>query len=226
MTSESIAIIGAGNVGTVIARLARHAGLPVTMANSRGPASLAEKALSLDVAVAALDEAAASADVVVLAIPFFRTVDLDPKMFDGKLVIDPTNFDPARDGAVADLVRKALPAEVLRDHLPGARVIKAFSSVHAHNIQTLARPSGSPTRSAVPIAGHPEEAKLQVSALLDRLGWDTVDAGGLVDTRLFDLGTPAFVLPYLTDSSWASMAADDGQPVSSDALRKLLDLAR
>ncbi len=176
--------------------------------------------------MAALDEAAASADVVVLAIPFFRTVDLDPKMFDGKLVIDPTNFDPARDGAVADLVRKALPAEVLRDHLPGARVIKAFSSVHAHNIQTLARPSGSPTRSAVPIAGHPEEAKLQVSALLDRLGWDTVDAGGLVDTRLFDLGTPAFVLPYLTDSSWASMAADDGQPVSSDALRKLLDLAR
>ncbi len=226
MTTDSIAIIGSGNIGTAIARLARHAGLHVTIANSRGPASIAEKALSLDVAVGTLDDAVASADVVVVAIPFFRILELSPRAFEGKLVIDPMNFDPARDGEVADLVRAAQPAEVLRRHLPGARVIKAFSSIHAHNIETLARPSGSPTRSAVPIAGRPDEAKLEVAALLDHLGWDTVDAGDLGDTRMFDLGTPAFVLPYLTDANWASMGNDDGQPVSIDRLRTLLDLAR
>ncbi len=224
----TVGVVGAGNIGSVVARLAAKAGLEVVIANSRGPESLAGLVDELGPGVRAgsVDQAARAGECVVVAIPFFRFRDLPAAAFADRTVIDTMNFDPGRDGAVAALIETGqTPAELLAARLAGASVVKAFSSIFANHLAALSRPAGAPDRSALPIAGDSIEAKLVTTRLLDRLGWDAVDAGSLKESRRFDLGTPAFVVPYVADASdgWGlRLPTDPGSPAGATRIGTLL----
>lgn len=225
---RTLGIVGSGNIGAAVAWIATAAGFNVVISNSRGPSTLAGlvEELAPRVRAGTVSEAARAGDATLIAIPFFRFPELSASDFAGRIVIDAMNFDPNRDHAVQDrLVHGMAPAKLLQRHLDGAAVVKAFSNIYAGHIVALAQPDGSEDRTALPIAGDDIESKRVVASIIEALGFDTVDAGGLDATSTFDLGTPAFVQPYLRDGDgewWTRLESDPGAPLSSGDLRARL----
>ncbi len=191
-----IGIIGAGHIGGTLARLFTRAGHEVAVSNSRGPDTLRGLVAELgDRARAATPaEAARFGEVVVVAIPFGRYRELPADALAGKIVIDTNNYFPQRDGNIPELAAgRATSSELLQRHLSGARLVKAFNAIRWDHLRDLGRPAGAPDRIAIPIAGDDAEAKAVVGKLIDQLGFDPVDAGGLAEGRRFQPGTPLFV---------------------------------
>jgi 8-hydroxy-5-deazaflavin:NADPH oxidoreductase len=116
----------------------------------------------------------------------------------GKAVMDTNNYYPQRDGHIAVLDDgSATGPELLQEHLGTAHVVKVFNNIFFKHLGELARPAGAPDRSALPIAGDDPEAKAAVTAFLDAIGYDAVDAGPLgAGGRRFQVDTPAYGLPY------------------------------
>jgi predicted dinucleotide-binding enzyme len=190
-----IGLIGSGRIGGTLARLAVAHGHQVLLSNSRGPASLGDLVRELgDRAVAGSPaEAAADGDVVVVSIPLRAYRDVPVAELAGKVVIDTTNYYPARDGNIAELDDgSTTSSELLARHFPGAKVVKAFNTILFSDLASQGQPSGTPGRRALPIAGDDPDAKQVVAELIDQFGFDTVDAGPLAEGRRFQPGT----LPY------------------------------
>ena len=200
----TLGIIGSGNIGTAIARLAVAGGIPVVIANSRGPESLAELIAELGPLATAgtVEQAAATGDVVVLSVPLTAHTALPASLLDGKTVLDTSNYYPFRDGRVPQLDDEQLTtSEFVQQHFQGARLVKAFNNILAHHIPQLARPSGAPDRTALPVAGNDAEAKDEATSLIDRLGFDSVDAGPLAQSWRFEPEAAAYTRLYLADPS-------------------------
>jgi 8-hydroxy-5-deazaflavin:NADPH oxidoreductase len=191
-----IGFIGAGYIGGTLARLFAGAGHEVAVSNSRGPDTLRDFAAALGAGAAAVtrDEAAAFGEVVVAAIPFGRYRDLPAETLAGKIVIDTNNYYPQRDGHFEELDSgPTTSSELLQAHLPGAHVVKAFNALYWERLRDDGRPAGSPGRLAVAISGDDKDAKRVVADLIDQIGFDAVDAGGLADGgRRHGPGTPAY----------------------------------
>ena len=202
--------IGSGNIGSTVARLAVAAGHDVVMSNSRGPDTLADLVAELGprARAATPSEAAAAGDVVVVTIPLGRYESLPVADLRGKTVIDTMNYYPERDGRIAVLDDESrTTSELLQALLPHSHVVKAFNNIFYRHLAVLARPAGDPDRSALAIAGDHAEAKAQVGALLDAIGYDTVDLGPLAEGRRTQRDTPAYGLPYAADpANWAAGA--------------------
>jgi 8-hydroxy-5-deazaflavin:NADPH oxidoreductase len=181
-----IGFIGSGNIGQVLARQVIAAGYDVVMSNSRRAETLAPlvAALGPKARAATSDQAATAGDLVVVAIPFRNVAQVPVQALAGKVVIDVSNYYPPRDGhlAVIDNGDKA-SSEILAAHLPTSRIVKAFNAIIATQIAEHATPPGTPHRRAIPIAGDDEQAKGIVAALIDQIGFDTVDVGSLIDGR-------------------------------------------
>jgi predicted dinucleotide-binding enzyme len=195
--SLTLGLIGSGMIGSTVASLASAAGIEVVLSNSRGPRTLTALAAELGARAATVQEAALAADVVVAAVPLYAHAKLPVKALAGRTLLDTANYYPERDGRFAALDSgETTSSELLQHRLPDSRVVKAFNTITPHQLLTLARPAGAPDRSALPIASGPE-GKEDAAHLLDLLGWDAVDAGGLGESWRCEPNTPVYILPYL-----------------------------
>jgi predicted dinucleotide-binding enzyme len=192
---KTIGIIGAGHIGSQVARLAVINGYDVVISNSRGPETLAPLIAELGpkARAATSQEAAAAGDLVVVTVPLknYRQVPVQPLA--GKIVIDTNNYYPDRDGRIPELEEESTTtAELLQAHLPSARVVKGFNHIYAHELTTHGQPAGTPNRRALVIAGDDPDAKAAVTRLLDQFGFDTVDAGPLSEGWRIQRDTPGY----------------------------------
>ena len=191
----TIGIIGAGHIGSQIARLAVANGYNVVISNSRGPETLS--ALIADLGprarAATAVEAAKAGDIVVVSVPLksYRAVPVAPLA--GKIVIDTDNYYPQRDGRIHELDNESTTtSELLQAHLPTSKVVKAFNHIYAAALTTDGQPAGTKNRRALVLAGDDKEAKARVSLLLDQFGFDAVDAGPLKEGWRIQRDTPGY----------------------------------
>jgi len=191
----TIGFIGAGHIGSQLARLAVGCGYNVVMSNSRGPETLSElvQELGPKARAATKEEAAQAGDFVVVTVPLknYRQVPVEPLA--GKVVIDTNNYYPQRDGNIPELDNESTTtSELLQAHLPRSRVVKAFNHIYAAELTTDGEPAGSHNRRALVIAGDDAQAKATVTYLLDQFGFDTVDAGVLSEGWRIQRDTPGY----------------------------------
>ena len=195
MAKPTIGLIGAGHIGSQVARLAISRGYPVVIGNSRGPETLAVLVAELgpSARAATAEDAARTGEIVVVSIPLknYREVPVAPLA--GKVVIDTNNYYPQRDGHIAELDNESTTtAELLQAHLPKSKVVKAFNHIYAAELTTHRQPAGSKNRRALVIAGDDAAAKTVVTKLLDDFGFDTVDAGPLKEGWRIQRDTPGY----------------------------------
>ena len=191
----TIGLIGAGHIGSQIARLAVARGYSVVISNSRGPETLATLVAELgpNARAATARDAAKAGDIVVVTVPLknYREVPVEPLA--GKIVIDTNNYYPQRDGHIPELDNESTTtSELLQAHLPASKVVKAFNHIYAAELTTHGRPAGTKDRRALVIAGDDRDAKTKVAALLDQFGFDTVDAGPLREGWRIQRDTPGY----------------------------------
>jgi predicted dinucleotide-binding enzyme len=192
---KTIGFIGAGHIGSQIARLAVASGYSVVISNSRGPETLAALVAELgpSARAASAADAAMAGDIVVVTVPLknYRQVPVEPLA--GKLVIDTNNYYPQRDGHIPELDSESTTtSELLQAHLPKSRVVKAFNHISAAQLTTDGQAAGSKNRRALVIAGDDLDAKATVRTLLDQFGFDTVDAGPLKEGWRIQRDTPGY----------------------------------
>lgn len=194
-----IGIIGAGQIGGNLTRRLTGLGHEVSVANSRGPHTLTELAKETGATPVPVEEAARGAEVVVVTIPLKAIPDLPSGLFaeaaDGVAVIDTGNYYPRqRDGRIAGIEDEGLTESRWTERHLGHPVIKAFNGTYAQDILDRPLPVGAPDRQALPVAGDDAAAKAKVRALIDELGFDTVDAGGLDESWRQQPDTPVYGL--------------------------------
>jgi predicted dinucleotide-binding enzyme len=195
MTVKTIGLIGAGHIGSQLARLAVRHGYDVVVSNSRGPETLKELVSELGPRARAGTprQAAEAGDIVVVTIPLKNIGDLPPAPLTGKIVIDTNNYYPQRDGQIAELdEERTTTSELLQRHLPDSKVVKAFNHIYAAELTTHGQPAGTPNRRALAIAGNDAEAKRVVAQLIDQFGFDVVDIGPLSDSWRIQRDTPGY----------------------------------
>jgi len=191
----TIGLIGAGHIGSQIARLAVANGYDVVISNSRGPETLSGLVAELGSKARAVTvvEVARAGDIVVVTIPLknYRTVPVEPLA--GKIVIDTNNYYPQRDGHIPELDNESTTtAELLQQHLPASKIVKAFNHIYAAELTTHGQPAGTKNRRGLVIAGDDQDAKATVTKLLDQFGFDTVDAGPLKEGWRIQRDTPGY----------------------------------
>lgn len=191
-----IGIIGAGNIGGNLARRFAALGHDVAVANSRGPETLAGLAAETGAKAVTVEEAARGKDVVIVTIPQKNIRDLPSGLFDGVpddvVVVDTGNYYPRnRDGRI-DAIEEGLTESRWVERQLGRPVIKAFNNIYAQHLLTHGKPAGTPGRVALPVAGDDPAARAVVIRLLDELGFDGVDAGGLDESWRQQPDTPVY----------------------------------
>ena len=200
-----ISIIGTGQIGGTLARRFSALGHQVFIANSRGPASLGDLAREAGARPLSVIEAAHNGDVVIITIPEKNITQLPADLFagvpDNVIVVDTGNYYPRqRDGRIDGIEAGAAESRWVAQQLRRP-VVKAFNNIYARHLMDLGKPAGAPGRIALPVAGDVASSKTVVIRLLDELGFDAVDAGGLDESWRQQPGS----LVYTTDFDMAGV---------------------
>ena len=195
-----IGIIGAGQIGGTLTRRLTKLGHEVYVANSRGPASLANLARETGARAVPVAEAARAGEVVVVTIPEAKIRDLPRDLFagvpDDVVVIDTGNYYPReRDGRIGDIEAGMAESRWVANQL-GRPMVKAFNNIYAQHLLERGHPAGSRGRIALPVAGDDKHAKETVMRLVNQLGFDAVDAGGLDESWRQQPGTPVYATDF------------------------------
>jgi predicted dinucleotide-binding enzyme len=191
----TIGLIGAGHIGSQLARLAVASGHDVVISNSRGPETLADLVgeLGPHARAATTAEVAAAAEIAVVTIPLraIGTVPVEPLA--GKIVIDTNNYYPRRDGQIPELDDESTTtAELLQRHLPTSRVVKAFNHIYSGDLTEQGQAPGTPGRRALVIAGDDADARTVVARLIDSFGFDVVELEPLSEGWRIQRDTPGY----------------------------------
>ncbi|MFL6061847.1 MAG: NADPH-dependent F420 reductase [Marmoricola sp.] len=199
----TLGLIGSGNIGSTVARLAVGAGYDVVVSNSRGPETLADLVAELGEHARAgtVEEAAIAGDLVVVTVPLKAVDHLAVEPLRGKVVIDTCNYYPQRDGRIAALDDESTTtSELVQAHLQESKVVKGFNNIWFGFLATLARARGAEDRSVLAIAGDDDAAKKTVTTFFDEIGYDTFDVGPLAEGWRFQRDTPAYAQLYTADA--------------------------
>ncbi|MDT4922826.1 MAG: 8-hydroxy-5-deazaflavin:NADPH oxidoreductase [Pseudonocardiales bacterium] len=190
-----IAVLGAGHVGPVIARVAIDAGYQVAIAASGDPAKIA---LITQVLIPGAEpqwaaDAVEDADIVVLSIPLHKFASFDASLVAGKLVVDTMNYWPPIDGVreMFEDIRYG-SSEIVAGRLPRSTVVKTLNHIGYHELDDERRPPGSPERRALGVAGDDPGAVDAVADVIERIGYDPVRLDSLNAGRLLQPGGPVF----------------------------------
>jgi 8-hydroxy-5-deazaflavin:NADPH oxidoreductase len=181
-----IGVIGAGPLGATLARHFTRLGYEVSISNSRSPASLAALAAGIGATPVSVTEVGRASDIVIVSIPTKAVPDLPRGLFmnapDNVIVIDTCNYHPQlRDGPIGAIDRGMLDSQWVARQL-GHPVIKAFNNIFASSLQDM----------ALSVAGDQPAARMAVLHLVDDLGFDPVDVGGMDQSWRQQPGTPAY----------------------------------
>ncbi|MBV8890401.1 MAG: NAD(P)-binding domain-containing protein [Acidobacteria bacterium] len=195
-----IGIIGAGMIGGTLTRRLSGLGHEVFVANSRGPESLRELAKETGAKAVTVKEAARAGEVVVVTIPEKRICELPKDLFAGvpgsTVLVDTGNYYPRhRDGRISE-IEAGLPESRWVEKQLGRPVVKTFNNIYAKHLMEKGRPASASDRIALPVAGDDPEAKAVVMKLVDELGFDAIDAGGLDDSWRQQPGTPVYARDF------------------------------
>lgn len=211
----TIGIIGAGHIGSALARAFSGLGYDVVISNSRGPESLSGlvEELGPRVTAATAADAAAAADIAVVTVPLKALKDVPVEPLAGKIVLDTNNYYFERDGHIEALDRgEATTSGLLQEHLPSSKVVKAFNHLYASDINSGGLPAGDPQRRALGTAGDDPDAVAFVTGVYDALGFDTVSAGPLSESWRLERDRPAYVVAQTADELRANLAKANRLP--------------
>ncbi|HMC27826.1 MAG TPA: NAD(P)-binding domain-containing protein [Verrucomicrobiae bacterium] len=191
----NIGLIGPGDIGSVIVRKLRDAGYPVKMANARGPESLNDLAAKTGAILVILEQVVQDVDILFIVVPQKSIPEL-PKGLLNKarkdtIVIDVGNYYPFRDGRIDEL-ENGLTESVWVERQIGRPVVKVLNTISSKALMAAGRPAGSRDRVALPISGDNTKAKEIVAQLIDRIGFDSVDAGTIAESWRQQPGSPVY----------------------------------
>jgi hypothetical protein len=198
-----LGIVGAGKIGTATARAATAGGYDIEMSGS-GAADRIElivEVLAPDAHAVTTGDVARHADLIILAVPMHRFRTLPHDLFAGKILVDAMNYWEEIDGVDEELAKAPFGTSVVvQEHFPSSRVVKSLNHLGYFKFGDRRRPRGAPDRLAMAAAGDDPDAVAAVVQLIDRLGFDAVDAGSLVDGVALQPGGPVFGTSYSADA--------------------------
>ncbi len=209
MSVTTFGIIGAGHIGSQVARAVLASGHDVVIANSRAPETLAALVAELGphARAASAEDAAAAAEIAVVTVPLRAISAIPVEPLAGKIVLDTNNYYWERDGHVPVLDRgEATTSRLLQEHLPTSKVVKAFNHIRAAQITTDGTPAGTPNRRALATSSNYPEAVQFVTALYDAIGFDTVDVSPLSESWRVERDRPAYVVRQNREELQANLA--------------------
>jgi predicted dinucleotide-binding enzyme len=211
-----IGIIGAGNIGGALAARWVTLGHDVVISNSRGPQTLNDVVRETGATAVEAGEAAKGRDVVVITIPQLKVPDLPGDLFAGVgdevVVIDTNNYYPReRDGRIEAIENGMTESRWVAERVGRPAVVKAFNNIQALHLRDHGRPAGDPERIALPYAGDDAAAKATVAAVIDELGFDAVDVGGLDDSWRQQPGTAAYGADLGADALRAALTGTSSE---------------
>ncbi|MCI2957551.1 NAD(P)-binding domain-containing protein [Agromyces atrinae] len=211
----TLGIIGAGHIGSNVARAAITAGYDVVISNSRGPETLGDLIAELGekARAATAEEAATAGNIVLVAVPLKNYRDVPVAPLAGKIVIDANNYYFERDGRIDALDRgETTTSELLQAHLPDSKVVKGFNHIIAATIPTDGTPAGTADRRALATASNHPDAIEFITRFYDELGFDTVNIGSLDESWRVERDRPAYVTRQTRDELVANLAKANRLP--------------
>src|SRR5712671_5200831 len=190
-------VIGTGDIGEVIIRKSRDAGYPVKMANSRGPESLRALAAKTGAIPVSVDQVVQDVDILFIVVPEKAIPGLPKGLLNEAkketIVIDVGNYYPFRDGRINE-IENGLTESVWVERQIGRPVVKVLNTISSKALMAAGRPAGNRDRVALPISGDNPEAKEIVAQLIDRIGFDSVDAGAIAESWRQQPGSPVYCI--------------------------------